>query len=145
MANKFQKSIYIPKNPQKYIGKRAIICRSSWERTFCIFCDNHPNIINWISEPFGIPYHDVITNRQKLYWPDFLIIYIDINGVRCGEIIEIKPENQTGIRKTKSKINNAQAIRNHCKWNSALAYCAKNGLKFRLLTEAGFGFKGTKR
>jgi hypothetical protein len=63
------------------------------------------------------------------------MIYVDANGNKHAEIIEIKPAMQTGQRKTKSAINNAQIIKNHAKWNSCLAYCAKNGLQFRLLTE----------
>ena len=44
------KSRYKPKNPQKYQGNpNNIICRSSWERKFCVWCDVNKNIISWAS------------------------------------------------------------------------------------------------
>ncbi len=140
MANKFHKSLYLIKNKNKYIGRKQPICRSSWESTFCMFLDNHPSILQWASEPFPIPYRDPLTNKQKNYWPDFLMIYIDKDGTKHGEIVEIKPSSQSGIKKTKSALNNAQIIKNHAKWESCLAYCAKNGLRFRLITEKELGF-----
>jgi hypothetical protein len=135
MAGKYHKSLYVVKNKSKYIGARAPISRSSWENTFMIFLDNHPSVLQWASESIRIPYRDPLTNKQKGYFPDFFMIYVDANGNKHAEIIEIKPAMQTGQRKTKSAINNAQIIKNHAKWNSCLAYCAKNGLQFRLLTE----------
>jgi hypothetical protein len=135
MANKFQKSLYMVKNKEKYVGRRNPICRSSWERTFCIFLDLHPSVLQWASESIRIPYRDPLTNKQKGYFPDFFMVYVDAAGEKHAEIIEVKPKNQTGEKKTKSAVNNAQIIKNHAKWQSALAYCAKNGLQFRLITE----------
>ena len=106
-----------------------------------IFLDLNPGILQWASESIAIPYRDVITNQQKRYFPDFFVIFVDAQGVKHGEIIEIKPENQSKFGK--SKRNNAMVIRNHCKWQAALAYCAKNGLQFRLIGESQlFGRKG---
>ena len=138
--SKFQKSVYLPKNKEKYVGRRSIICRSSWERTFCIFLDNHPSVIQWASESIRIPYRDPLTGKQKGDYPDFFMVYLDKDGVKKAEIIEIKPSTQTGQKKTKSAVNNAQIIKNHAKWNSALQYCAKNGLQFRLVTENELGY-----
>jgi len=135
MANKFHKSFYIIKNKAKYIGRRQPICRSSWESTFCIFLDNHPSVLQWASESVAIPYRDPLTNKEKRYYPDFFMVYVDAMGQKHAELIEIKPASQTGQKKTKSKLNNAQIIKNHAKWNAALQYCAKNGIQFRLLTE----------
>jgi hypothetical protein len=141
---KFQRSTYLPKNKEKYIGQRAIICRSSWERTFCMFLDNHPSILQWASEPFPITYRDPLTNKQKQYWPDIFMIYVDQDGIKHGEVIEIKPSTQTGQRKTKSAINNAQIIRNQAKFAAALQYCELNGIGFRIITELEMFKKGTK-
>ena len=135
MANKFQRSLYVVKNRSKYVGARQPICRSSWERTFCMFLDLHPNILQWASESVAIPYRDPLTNKKKRYFPDFFMVYVDANGMKHAELVEIKPSTQTGQRKTKSATNNAQIIKNHAKWSEALQYCAKNGLQFRLLTE----------
>ena len=42
------KSKFKPSNPQKYQGDpENIICRSSWERKFCNYCDTNPNILKW--------------------------------------------------------------------------------------------------
>ena len=47
------KSKYHPERPEKYVGDaKNIICRSSWERKFCRWCDLNENIIKWGSEEF---------------------------------------------------------------------------------------------
>ena len=145
MANKFQKSLYIVKNKEKYVGRRNPICRSSWERTFCIFLDLSPNVLQWASEAIRVPYCDPLTGKQKGYYPDFFMVYLDKDGVKKAEIVEIKPSTQTGQKKTKSAVNKAQIIKNHAKWQAALAYCAKNGLKFHLITELEMFKSGTKK
>ena len=62
------KSRYKPKNPQKYQGNpNNIICRSSWERKFCVWCDVNKNIISWASEEMSIPYLSPKDNRCLLY------------------------------------------------------------------------------
>ena len=51
------KSKYKPSHPTKYKGDASnIICRSSWERKFCRWCDLNENILAWGSEEFCIPY-----------------------------------------------------------------------------------------
>ena len=133
--SRFLRGLYSVKNKEKYVGVRAPIYRSSWEHTFMMFLDNHPGVTQWASESIAIPYRDPLTGKQKRYFPDFFVVFIDVNGQKSAELVEIKPSNQTGEKKTKSAINNAQIIKNHAKWEAALTYCAKNGLKFRLITE----------
>ena len=42
------KSRFKPSFPRKYKGNaKNIICRSSWERRFCNYCDINENIIEW--------------------------------------------------------------------------------------------------
>ena len=68
------KSKYKPSYPSKYKGDpNNIICRSSWERKFCRWCDLNENILAWGSEEFCIPYISPIDNRVHRYFPDFLI------------------------------------------------------------------------
>ena len=110
-----------------------------------MFFDNHPSILNWASESIAIDYRDPLTNKQKRYFPDFFVVYIDANGIKKAEIIEVKPSTQTGQRKTKSAINNAQIIKNHAKWNAALAWAAKNGCTFKILTEIEIFKTGCKK
>jgi len=141
---RYQKSLYQVRNKSKYIGARAPIARSSWESTFFAFCDNHPSVLQWASESIAIPYRDPLTNKQKRYFPDVFIIYLDQTGKKIAELIEIKPSTQTGQKKTRSAVNNAQILKNHRKWEAAMAYCAKNGITFRLLTEEQLFGKGTK-
>jgi hypothetical protein len=62
---KYSKGVYNIKNKQKYIGNHMPIYRSSWENTFMIFCDNHPNVIQWCSESIAIPYVDPLTQKKK--------------------------------------------------------------------------------
>lgn len=138
---KFHKSIFKPKHPEKYIGRGAIIARSSWETSFFIFLDNHPSVLQWASESIVIPYFDPLTNKKKNYYPDVFMVYQDSNGVKHAEIIEIKPANQCGMKKTKSVVNKAQCLRNSAKWSAAMQYCEHNGIQFRVLTENELGFK----
>ena len=136
MTSKFAQSVYIPKNPQKYIGAGQIFARSSWETSFCKFCDNNPSIIKWSSESLRIPYRNPLTNQVTTYVPDFFIQYTDKLGRINSEVIEIKPANQTLLEKVgRSKYNQAQFIKNQAKWAAAELFCKQNGLKFRVINE----------
>lgn len=65
------KSKYKPSYPRKYKGNpNNIICRSSWERKFCKWCDLNENIIEWGSEEFWIPYLSPVDRRVHRYFPD---------------------------------------------------------------------------
>ena len=51
-----KKSLFKPTHPRKYKGDITnIICRSSWEKTFCNWCDINESILEWGSEEFWIP------------------------------------------------------------------------------------------
>jgi len=135
MALKYSKGIYTPKNPQKYVGKGSITYRSSWENTFCQFCDNNDNVLEWASESIRIPYKNPITGKQSTYVPDFLVRYKTKNDLIKTELVEIKPYDQSIItEKTKPKLRATVAI-NHAKWAAALAFCKRSGIVFRILTE----------
>lgn len=41
---KFAQGFYNLKNPDKYVGKRKPMARSSWEFVFMRMLDNHPNV-----------------------------------------------------------------------------------------------------
>lgn len=135
MANKFSQGKFIPKNPSKYVGKRHPHFRSSWELVFCNFCDNHPSVLQWASEAIAIPYMCPFKKRRSQYVPDFFIIYIDKDGTQHAELIEIKPYSQTGAKKTRSRNDAYAAVKNTAKWAAAQAYCAHQGIKFRVITE----------
>ena len=144
MANKFAKGEFPIKNPAKYMGKLPAIYRSSWEMTFMRVLDDHPNILGWSSESISIPYQNPLTGKWSMYIPDFLVIFVDKDGNKRCEMIEIKPIKETpgfnqGRISAKTKL--VQAI-NQAKWAAAAAYCHKRGWYFRVATERDlFGFK----
>ena len=133
---KWDQGTYKIQNPEKYVGSQPPTFRSSWERRFCLFCDTHPSIIKWASENLKIPYFNPLTNRMANYIPDFLIQYIDKEGVEHTELIEIKPRSQTTMESAgRSKRNQAAVILNAAKWDAAKQYCDRRGIHFKVITE----------
>jgi len=86
---KFAQGRFDPKNPEKYVGTRTPIYRSSWEWTFMKTCDENPSIQQWASESIKIPYRDPTTGKQTVYVPDFLIVYVDKDGKKHAEIVDL--------------------------------------------------------
>ena len=145
MSLKFAQGVYQVKNPEKYVGTKLPYCRSSWETTFCMFCDNNPSIQQWASEPVKIPYRDPLTGKPTVYVPDFLISYVDKNMKKHAELIEIKPANQMLIEKVgKNPYNQAQYVKNMAKWAAANKWAQQQGLKFRVINEHDI-FSNTKK
>lgn len=146
MSLTFSKDIYKIRNPEKYVGTRLPIYRSSWEMTFMMFCDNNPSIQQWSSEPVRIPYRDPLTGKQTVYVPDFLISYVDRNMKKHVELVEIKPANQMlKERVGKNPYNQAQFIKNQAKWASAQAWCKQQNIKFRVINEHDIFYKPNKK
>lgn len=141
---KFATGKYIIKNPEKYIGKRAPTYRSSWEFTFCSFCDNNPAVINWASESITIPYRNPVTGKNTVYVPDFLIVYVDANQRKHTELVEVKPTKETTMENAKSYRDKLSVAINMAKWAAADAWCRANGIRFRVVTEFDI-FKNHKR
>ena len=136
MSHRFSKDVYTPKNPQKYIGNKRPIYRSSWELSFMNFCDTNPSILKWGSEIVKIPYKNPLTGKNTVYVPDFFIQYVDKANKVNMELIEIKPASQQLLEKVgKSKVNQALYIKNQAKWEAARIWASQNGIKFRVLNE----------
>ena len=142
------KSKFKPSFPQKYQGDaNNIICRSSWERKFCNYCDTNPNILKWASEEFSIPYVSPVDNRVHRYYPDFLIEVRETSGKIKKYVVEVKPLKQTqppkqGKRVTKSFIYEAKTYAvNQAKWKAATEFCLDNGVEFKIITEKELGIK----
>jgi len=130
------KGIFHPRNPEKYLGDiNKIRFLSSWERVFMEFCDKNPNVLQWGSEEFKIPYWNPVKNARANYIPDFIVKYKDKSGHVVTEVIEIKPKKQTVIGKKVSTYDKVQLVINHAKWVAAKAYCDQHNVKFRVLTE----------
>ena len=99
------KSKYRPSFPSKYKGDPTnIICRSSWERKFCHWCDLNESIIEWGSEEFYIPYLSPVDNRVHKYYPDFIIKLRESSGKIKTYVIEVKPKKQTKPPTKKSRV-----------------------------------------
>ena len=96
---KYANGFYTVKNPEKYVGKKQPHYRSSWEFAFMNFCDNNPNVHQWASEAIHINYRNPFTGKNTIYVPDFLIVYVDQNGNKHGEVIEIKPLKETTMQR----------------------------------------------
>lgn len=144
MAKKYSSTIFSPKNPEKYVGNSSIKCRSSWELSCCLCFDNNPAILQWASEPFMVPYRNPFTGKNTIYVPDFLIVYMDKSGKKHAEILEIKPKKETAMENTRSPRDRAAAVLNMAKWQACQAWCAQQGLHFRIVTEDDI-FAGTKK
>ena len=143
------KSRYRPSFPKKYKGNpNNIICRSSWERKFCAWCDLNENITEWASEEFCIPYLSPLDGRVHRYFPDFLIKVKEKNGSTKTYVVEVKPKRQTkppqrkSKKVTKSFINEAKTFEvNKAKWRAATEWCKDRRLEFKIITEDELGIK----
>ena len=143
-----RKSRYHPSFPNKYKGNaNNIICRSNWERKFCKWCDSNPNILEWGSEEFFIPYLSPTDNRVHRYFPDFIIKVKESNGQIKRYVIEVKPKKQTRppIRKTKPTKSyiyecTTYAV-NQAKWKAAKDWCDDRRIEFKIITEDELGIK----
>ena len=133
-------------NPAKYAGTKTPTYRSSWEFAFMKFCDESPAVQQWASEAIRIPYRDPLTGKHTIYVPDFFMVFVDRNGKKRVELIEVKPENQTLKEKLgKSRANQAHWVRNQAKWEAARAWCKQKGIFFRIVTEKDIFHQGTRR
>lgn len=136
---------FIPKNPGKYLGNPAnIMCRSSWELSVCKFFDSHPSVFKWGSEEIKIPYIKPTDNRVHYYFPDFIVVYKDKEGNLIKELVEVKPLKESVLTDRSSNYDKLAIAVNHAKWTAAEAFCAANGMKFRVLTEQSIFAGGRK-
>lgn len=131
------KARFIPKNPGKYLGNpNNILCRSSWELTVCKFFDTNSSVYKWGSEEIKIPYVKPTDGRIHHYFPDFIVIYQDKEGNLIKELVEVKPMKESVLTPKSSNYDKLAIAINHAKWQAAEAFCAMNGMAFRVLTEA---------
>ena len=142
------KSKYKPNYPNKYKGDaNNIICRSSWERRFCSWCDLNENIIEWGSEEFWIPYLSPVDNRVHRYFPDFIIKLKESTGQIKTYVIEVKPKRQTQPPKPKSRVTKGFLYEaktyavNQAKWKAAVEFCKDRMVEFKIITEDELGIK----
>lgn len=134
---KYKQGIIKPEDCQKYLGKKIITYRSSWELKFIQRIDSYdPNVYKWSSEPIAIPYiskekvNGKWIEKRREYNPDFLVI------LKSGKIllIEIKPMNQVPLYENKI-ITDPDMMKNQCKWKAAIEFCKRKGWDFQIRTE----------
>ena len=144
--SKWMQGKFTPKNPDKYVGTKTPTYRSSWEWSFMTFCDNHPNIIQWANEAVKIPYRNPLTGKQSVYVPDFFVQYQDKNGKQRAELLEVKPSSQATMEAAgKNTQNKMSVVVNMAKWQAAQAWCARQKITFRVITEKDMFWQGNKR
>jgi hypothetical protein len=143
---KFAQGRFEMKNPEKYVGKKMPLARSSWEFVFMRMLDEHQGVEKWASESIQIPYRDPFTGKYTIYVPDFFIVYNDKTGGKHAEVVEVKPESQTVLEKVgKSRYNQEQYVKNMAKWEAARVWCKQQGLKFRVVNEGDIFHQGGSR
>ena len=142
------KSLFKPTKPKKYKGDaRNIICRSSWERRFCNWCDINESILEWGSEEFWIPYLSPIDNRTHRYFPDFIIKVKESTGDIKTYVIEVKPKRQTKPPIKKKRVSKSYLYEmktysvNQAKWKAADEWCKDRKIEFKIITENELGIK----
>ena len=144
--SKYAQGKYTVKNREKYVGRKDPTYRSSWEFSFMLFCDNNPSVLQWASEPFMVPYRNPFTGKNTIYVPDFMMVYVDRAQQKHAEVVEVKPRKEVSMESAKSQRDKAAAALNAAKWTAAKAWCAQQGLHFRIVTEEDIyaGIKKTR-
>lgn len=132
---KWAQGAYKITNPAKYVGKGDPRYRSGWEFAFMRFCDTNEHVLQWASESINVPYRHPLTGKQTIYVPDFLVVYRTKNNTVKAEVIEIKPSGQSMITEKQKPQERAVVAVNHAKWAAATAWCQRQGLTFRVITE----------
>lgn len=143
---KWAQGTFIPKNTEKYIGNNKPKYRSGWELTFMQFCDTNKSVLKWASEAITIPYISPLDGKRHNYIPDFFVLYQNKYGKQVAEMIEIKPKKQSLIEsRVASARDRAVVAVNHAKWASAMEYCKRAGLTFRVITEDDLFYNGRNK
>jgi TnsA endonuclease N terminal len=141
MSRNYKQGLYIPKNPEKYVGdKNNIFYRSGWELKFMKWADANPSVLHWNNEELVVPYISPEDNCKHRYFVDFVVMVKTKNGEIKKYAVEIKPESQTlppsNRKKTKKYLAEVKTyLINTAKWKAAHNFCEKNGLEFVILTE----------
>ncbi len=160
--SQYQQGYFHVTNPEKYVGDPTqVIYRSSWEKKFCQWADNHPNIVKWGSENFSIKYFNPcskLVNGQYVgainnYYVDFFITIKKEDKLESW-ICEVKPKTQVPTteqmnrlskminegNKTDKKIKRYNhelktLLVNRAKFLAAMKFAEERGMKFAVCDE----------
>lgn len=111
------------------------------------YLDTHPDVLEWASEEFSIPYKSPLDGRIHRYFPDFWIKQRTPAGTLDIKVIEVKPAAQTKPPEVKTKKTKRYVTEvmtwgvNEAKWRAATAFCKDKGWKFVIMTEKELGIK----
>lgn len=103
------------------------------------YCDNHPDVLEWASEPHKIPYKNPLKaegKNQTVYVPDFLVTYLTKDGRKSIKLIEIKPMHEATAAHARTNKDAMERMRNEAKWGAATQWADRRGIDFLVLTEA---------
>lgn len=136
---KTYKGRYKPKNPKKYAGDvDNVVYRSGWERSVMRWCDDSPQVVQWVSEEVVIPYICETDMKRHRYFMDFAIKFQDGTNL----LVEVKPNKETKPPKTgkgraKSTVLKEVTtyVKNTSKWKAAQQFADQNGWKFEIWDE----------
>jgi hypothetical protein len=144
---KYYQGLFTPKYPNKYVGNvKNIVYRSGWELRVMHQLDQSPGVLSWASEELSIKYFDPVTERDRRYFPDFLVKVKTKSGEIKTTIIEIKPDSQTNLRVTPKRSSRkylkevTDIATNFAKWEAAKIFCEEQGWTFIVLTEKNLSF-----
>lgn len=105
------------------------------------YLDDHPDIIEWSSEEFFIPYKSPIDGKYHRYFPDFWVK----KKTKEVMVIEVKPAAQTKapkVQKSRSRRYISEVKTwgiNQAKWKAAVEFCKDRGWLFKIMTEKELG------
>lgn len=134
--SKYTQGAFDKYNPRKYIGKRPIIYRSSYEKKFMLKMEINEKVAEWSSETIVIPYYVTeyqngkSVRKRHNYFIDFVV------KLKSGEkyIIEVKPNSL--VPKCINDITRSHEMkRNACKWKAAIQWAKDHGYIFKIVTE----------
>lgn len=132
---KTYKGRYKPSNPSKYVGDiDNVVYRSGWERHVMKWCDNNPDVEQWMSEELIIPYICETDKKPHRYFMDFVIKY------RSGRVtlVEVKPEKETkrpertqGKSRQRLLSEGLTYVKNQSKWKACIRIRKGSGIPLR--------------
>ena len=105
------------------------------------YLDDHPDIIQWSSEEFCIPYRSPIDSRIHRYFPDFWVKKKTRDGQINISVVEVKPKKQCTppVKDPNHPRRYLKQVKlfgvNEAKWNAAKEFCTDRKWKFQILTE----------
>lgn len=133
--SRYKQGVRDPRIFKKYIAScknEPVIFRSGLELEFINYCENHPSIKRWASEPIKIKYYSRLDGKEMNYYPDFVIE--KTNGSRI--IVEIKPKSQTIKPTVYDNLWSKEAwVKNMDKWVAAYKFAKEHKMSFIVVSE----------